>query len=232
MVVSVIGLLVAILVPSLAKSRENARATVCKTQLMEWGRAMNSYAASYGNALPFEDRPKPADDLDGDFVWDETGWICWYDALDRHFGSKKVDPRMKVCPSVPWSDPNREESYRMNSKLAEANVSDDPTKEKYERAFRKIDTLDRPSDTVILFDGDIGGGTPEQPDLDFKGRWRFSSGRDDVNYRHLKAANILFADWHVEHLRKDVLAERSLKNSRMIWQPPDVGEWDPDPPVQ
>lgn len=230
-VVAIIGLLAAILIPSLARSRESARAVVCKTNLKEWGNAMLMYVNDNRGTLPFEDRPNPENDVNGDKVWDETGWVCWFDSMDRYFGSKKADEKVKICPTVTWNHPNREESYKMNSKLAETNIAGDPDKQKYERAYRKLGTLHRPSSTVILFDGDVGGGTPTAPTLSFKGRWRASKGRDDVNYRHLKSTNILFADWHVMHYRDKALADQSVRNTPIIWQPADMGPWDPDPPA-
>ena len=138
-VIGVIALLVAILLPSLARSRENARAVVCRTQLSQWGKAMIMYADTFKGYLPFEERPNTRpnsrgliEDADGDRIWDDKGWICWYDCLDVQLG--KANARLpergvrtnerdvsgvKVCPTVRRSDPMVEESYRMNSKLAD-----------------------------------------------------------------------------------------------------------------
>jgi prepilin-type N-terminal cleavage/methylation domain-containing protein/prepilin-type processing-associated H-X9-DG protein len=233
-VVAIISLLIAILLPALAKTRESARSTQCMAQLKEWASAIRMYADDNKNTLPFEDRPKPHQDVNGDKVWDDTGWICWFDSMDKYFGVKQVSEAIKICPSIRWDDPNREESYKMNSKLAETNIAQDPDKAALERAYRKMSTLKYPSQTVILFDGDVGGGTPQAPALNFKGRWRLgvnpAGGADDVNYRHLRSANLQFADSHVERFLKKVLEEKSYNNSPVIWQPADMGPWDPDPP--
>lgn len=46
-VVSIIALLVSILLPALAKARENGKAAVCKSQLKQLGLAFNFYAEQY-----------------------------------------------------------------------------------------------------------------------------------------------------------------------------------------
>lgn len=235
-VISVIALLVALLIPSLARSREQARAVMCQSNLKEWGRAMMMYTDDYRGALPFENRPKtetdpdrpfgPVEDADGDRVWDATGWICWFDVLNKYLGASpkaEANINVKTCPTVSRGDPNIEESYRMNSKLAEHNPESP-----YYMPFRKIDTLKRHAQTVLLFDGDVGG-----KNISFKGRWRFKatglSKSDDVNYRHNRGASFLFVDWHVEPFKKKAVEKQSYYNEPMVWQPADMGPWDPSP---
>lgn len=214
-VTGVIGLLIAILVPSLAQSREQARAVTCRSNLSQLGKALVMYAANYGNMLPYEDR--------GEEV--SAGRICWFDAIDRYLSKNKADLAVKTCPTVALDEPRRVESYRMNSKLAESATAGTAEKAKYFKPYRKLDTLDRPGATVVLFDGHVGGLVTS-----FKGRWRLKGG--DISYRHNVNTNLLFADWHVEGMHKNVLKAKSVKNSPVIWQPADVGPWDPDPPAK
>lgn len=209
-VIGIISLLIAITVPAMARSREQARAVACRSNLSQLGKALLMYAQTYGGVLPYEDR--------GEEI--SAGRICWFDAIDKQLSKAKADRQVKICPTVRLDDPNAEESYRMNSKLNESSLKTDPEKQKWLKPYRKLDTLDRPGATVILFDGDVGGDTKS-----WKGRWRL--GDDDVNYRHNSYANLLFGDWHVEGLLKQVLKQRSIKNSPIVWQPADVGPWDP-----
>jgi prepilin-type processing-associated H-X9-DG protein/prepilin-type N-terminal cleavage/methylation domain-containing protein len=53
-VVSIIALLIAILLPSLGKAREQARLSVCASHLRSWGQGFHIYASSYDNALPLD----------------------------------------------------------------------------------------------------------------------------------------------------------------------------------
>lgn len=255
-VCGIVALLIAIMVPSLARSRENARSVVCRSNLKQWGNAMLMYTQAHAGVLPYENRPKPFDDPDdpclgaedenGDKVWDRKcensqwayhvrGYICWFDVLDRYFGGggKSLED-MKICPTVRRFDEQREESYRMNSKLADSTKTKTNGQEnEYYIPFRKLDTLAYPMRTVVLFDGDVGKGDPNNPKLapSFKGRWRgqLSQDGDDVNYRHNRATNLLFAGWNIENVNKKVLEKKSYHNDAIIWQPPDLGPWDPNP---
>lgn len=209
-VVGIIALLIAITMPALARSREQTRTVACKTNLSQLGKGMLMYAQNFGGYLPYEDR--------GEEI--SAGRICWFDAMDRFLVKGKLDKNVKICPTVRLDDPNAEESYKMNSKLNESSVKMDPEKKKTYKPYRKLDTLDRPGATVILFDGDVGGSTKS-----WKGRWREKD--DDVSYRHNVSTNICFADWHVTSINKKVLEKNSIKNSPIIWQPADVGPWDP-----
>src|SRR5579863_7632738 len=53
-VVGIIAILVAILLPSLGRAREAARATHCASGMRQWGIAVQMYAAEYNNHLPQE----------------------------------------------------------------------------------------------------------------------------------------------------------------------------------
>jgi prepilin-type N-terminal cleavage/methylation domain-containing protein/prepilin-type processing-associated H-X9-DG protein len=234
-VVGIIGLLVAILVPSVAKSRQQARAVVCMSNLREWGKAIQMYANDHDDTLPFENRPK-ADEVDNDvedpyypYVWKDKGWVCWFDSMDKYFGyvnkSEDFGETVKICPSVHRMAPEAEESYRMNSKLAETNETSP-----YYRPYRKLDTLKRRNQTVLLFDGKVGTVDQEtgKAEVSFKGRWRANDcpSSSDVDCRHLKRANVLFTDWHLESLTKGVLGEKSIKNEPIVWSPADMEPWD------
>ena len=51
-VVAIIGLLIAIIIPSLGKAKEIANRTVCTTHLRSQGTAFSLYAANNGDFLP------------------------------------------------------------------------------------------------------------------------------------------------------------------------------------
>src|SRR2546425_989730 len=56
-VVAIIALLIAILLPSLGKARENARRAVCGTQLKGQGSSFAIYAGQFNDYLPHPPRP-------------------------------------------------------------------------------------------------------------------------------------------------------------------------------
>jgi prepilin-type N-terminal cleavage/methylation domain-containing protein/prepilin-type processing-associated H-X9-DG protein len=53
-VVSIIALLIAILLPSLARAKNNAKKTACASNMHQIGVALNTYAAEYDNNVPPE----------------------------------------------------------------------------------------------------------------------------------------------------------------------------------
>jgi prepilin-type processing-associated H-X9-DG protein len=171
----------------LARLREEARAKTCLTILSRYATAFAAYTADHNNVLPYEN------------VGDEAlGRIVWYDALTPY-----MDRTERICPSVDRSEENSRESYRMNSKLAKGSASTP-------MPFRRLDTLDRPAATVIIFDAEYGGRK-----LSLKGKL------NDVDFRHNGKANLLFADWRVEPFERNRLMQDSA------WLPPKV-VWDPD----
>src|SRR3982751_2308067 len=52
-VVAIIALLIAILLPSLGRAKENARKTICATQLRGQGTSFAIYAAQFSEHLPY-----------------------------------------------------------------------------------------------------------------------------------------------------------------------------------
>lgn len=217
-IVGAVGIATGIAVPAIVRSRERVRSTLCRANLEQLGQVLQAYAADYGNVLPYEDRGEEK----------SAGRICWFDAIDPYLTKRGASASVKVCPTVGLDTPQCEESYKMNSKLAPSppkpgapgQPTPPPPTSEPPKPYRKLSTLTRPQATVVLFDADVGGKS-----LAFKGRWR--SEKDDVNYRHNTATNLLFADWHAEEISKSTLKKRSIHNTPIVWQPPDAGVWDP-----
>lgn len=77
-VIAIIGILAAMLLPALARAREQARRAVCKSNLKQIGLALVIYANDYNEAFPFG-LPSEEDEVDyvnGDFtvLW-KAGYI-------------------------------------------------------------------------------------------------------------------------------------------------------------
>ena len=64
-VVAIIGLLIAILLPSLNKARDNAKSATCLSNLKALGQGANTYAADWNNFLPPEYREGQANYTSG-----------------------------------------------------------------------------------------------------------------------------------------------------------------------
>ncbi len=175
-VISIMALLIALLLPALARSRRSARAAECLSNLRQHGVAFNLYEIDYG-ALPHEDDSNHPEIL------------CWYFGLNRYlgvmndesvYGLRDFYPKVKLCPEVDRTAPAFIKAYRFNSGL-ETNA----------QPFVKLQWIARPVSTPILFDAEYTGSG-----LSFKGR------EGKVQARHLGSANVLFADWHAEPILK------------------------------
>ena len=84
-VVSIIALLIAILLPSLAAARERARLAVCQTRLRAWAQGFHMYAGDFYDSLPL-------DGGDGDpqgavpiGIWGDQG--LWFNGVTKYMGT-------------------------------------------------------------------------------------------------------------------------------------------------
>lgn len=78
-IIAVIGVLAAILLPALARARENARRTSCLSNLSQLGLIMHMYAQENEWDLPWSGGDDQADcllDLVGDYVTDVHVFVC------------------------------------------------------------------------------------------------------------------------------------------------------------
>ncbi len=125
MVVAIIALLISILLPSLAKAREQAKKVYCSNNLSQFGRAINVYAGEYGYFCPHNPGPGylPSDQANPTYPRDRfdpcIGWLLTYamrmtppehmeDPVTKkstnHFSWQALDedelPDICVCPSA------------------------------------------------------------------------------------------------------------------------------------
>ena len=106
-VISIIALLIAILLPSLATARQVAQMAVCSSNMRQFGLASGMYQPDYEfYALPINinvTAGSPYDNNGGDATWQE---FMWYEYLNR-------DESILQCPSLdpdfyfnPWGGNN------------------------------------------------------------------------------------------------------------------------------
>mgnify|MGYP000920859145 CR=1 FL=1 len=122
------------------------------------------------------------------------GQVSWQEALLMYTGDNRT---VMVCPAVDPGHPGYLESYRFNSQLQREGEQYQPMAE-----------LRAPSRTVVVFDGSTGSGA-----VNPKGKWE-----DVTKSRHNGQANFLFADWHVDTYRAELVR---------AWEDTDELIWDP-----
>lgn len=221
-VVAIIALLVAILLPSLARARELAKRAQCGANTHQLGLALHMYT--------LQNRYFPGHHL-------TTGRrdILWPVRLNRFM----KQPQIFSCPSAPpdtvWNGRDRiyhdlasalpEEqatfAYGYNDWGVSETIGGNPPvynyglgghiNHEYEGEVR-LERVKRPSDMIAIGDSDSGSTNPKAR----SGVWDTAidpiddSGLEWPGDRHLKGACIVFADGHTEWLLQSRLVEGTI----------------------
>ncbi len=178
-VVAIIALLISILVPSLAAARQQARGTICLSQLRVLGQGLNIYLNDNRDVLPPGRLPKlsgqscdPYAVVYGRHKFRPTFLTMMSGAVgvppfddpqackgvqDMHGepgDQQNYSYRGYVCPSVPnWTD-ERNGSYGYNYQfLGNSRLLDDAVETSYKRWPVKITSVKFPGRTVCVADG-------------------------------------------------------------------------------
>ncbi len=181
-VVSVIGLLVAILVPSLSVARKQARAVLCLSRCRALGVGMNMYLNEFGAFPAHQLRMR---DFDPTLVEDVR--FRWFDAMALELSSGTLmRPRdmanaeweqvrrdnlffdVQTCPSTKQWEVGRNNAYGYNYKyLGSARTSLNTANRHRPYECYPIQGVRAPADTIAFADCDGTGWTkpwaPEKP---------------------------------------------------------------------
>jgi prepilin-type N-terminal cleavage/methylation domain-containing protein/prepilin-type processing-associated H-X9-DG protein len=112
-VVAIVGMLMAVLLPSLSRARTQSKLSVCLSNLREIGIAIQAYAMQYNDAIP----RGPAEPLPyfPDQGWDEwatnqvwIGMLRSTQGLGPLLARDITDPRILFCPADDSTDPVEE----------------------------------------------------------------------------------------------------------------------------
>jgi prepilin-type N-terminal cleavage/methylation domain-containing protein len=237
--VTVIALLIALLLPSLARARKHAREVVCAANLRSWGQAFYSYADSHNGTLPHADdraRNRPADAYDPAHPEHEC---CYIDVVPplmkrrpwREFaeGAKPARdiwqcPQAKPLPDSAYSPAYRPSvkgyhSYAMNSYLEyDFPFGREPDDKEYP-PFLRLSQCRAISRSLLLFEQTLDPkfGYAGQGGLSMAGRYTAEDARAYAE-RHAHnrvglGANVMMLDDHVEWQRG--LWDQSLANPRV-----------------
>lgn len=221
-VVAIIALLVAILLPSLARAREQAKKVQCASNTHQMGIALHMYVLQH--------RYYPGHHL-------TTGRydILWPVRLNRLMNQ----PEAFWCPSAPedtqWdgvrriyhnlasAQPNEQATFAYGYNdwgVAETINRNPPVLNRglgghINRSYEgevKAEHVKRPADMIAIGDSDSGSTNPKARN----GSWETAidpiddGGLEWPGDRHLKGANIVFADGHTEWLLQSRLVDGTI----------------------
>ncbi len=212
-VVAIVGLLMAILLPSLAQARQQARSAACKAYVRQLGMGMTMYLQQYG-AYPAHQWILPGDVR-----------IRWFNAMARILGGYEV----QGCPETANWDIGRNNSYGYNYKYL-GSGRDNAIGPKAPLENFPVKGVPAPAMTIAFGDSDgTGRDLPHEngvnnPDMlgnhgytldptyiPWYSEQTYSGGvlepfawkyhRTYMSTRHLGGSNFCFADGHAEALK-------------------------------
>lgn len=200
-VISIIGLLIAILLPALQKSRKAARTTLCLTHEKQIGLVLLMYCNDFDGQLP---------DVDTGIGGGKNWWSTKLFLKHRTLGNRAV---ILGCPSTDvklWQNNTFTKGvcYVWNQYVREENWSRGPQ--------RRLDSFAWPSEIMSITDlnlerspGYIAGlaSTPATPHLLHTGR---------ASYRH-DGSNLLFLDGHAQRRAQGWNEDARLWTDKVNW---------------
>lgn len=211
-VVSIIALLAALLFPTFARARANARLTYCANNLHEFGTALSLYTNDWDDNYP-KIHYTSEDNFGGGLIpylqkWGKGIWLC----PDNEF------PRSKDPSLFPDGSYYTRFDYGPNENffyyVADRNCAspDDPP--------RSVSTVKNASASIMFFEGIWPGVFPSShpylPALNPQGE-----EYEGFGYMHNWRPNYLFADGHVRSM-----ALRQTLTPEVLWD--NIGDWCPE----
>jgi prepilin-type processing-associated H-X9-DG protein/prepilin-type N-terminal cleavage/methylation domain-containing protein len=246
-VIGIIGVLMAILLPSLSRARRQARIVQCASSLRQFGTANLMYVGEQnGWCVPI----KTAQNSNKDAAFYGTlNYLPWYmNTIMRKHLMMPVPPRTKtggasyttndwvenwpkglLCPDGIVSQELKKgtitHSYGWNRETIGKPLTGTP-------AFNaglavKLTQVRRPSEKMQMVDGNwfyLDGVALNTP-ADWRSKWDIFGDREPgvagapimVEYRHNQGANVLFYDGHVAWLRKQEVHTTDAGVNGKLW---------------
>jgi prepilin-type processing-associated H-X9-DG protein len=219
-VIAVIAILAALLLPTLAKAKEQGKKINCISNLKQLQVCWELYADDYSGALA------PNDDVTSDagplmFNFNQTSWCQGWPRTDTNTAAVQAgllfpynrSTAIYHCPSdvsqVQDANGNllpllRTRSYNMSQSVNGLGLMIDPDMgvpvDVYQPCFMKVSAITNPAPSRLFVFIDENEGTITDAQFGYSmpnytpGEWW-----DMPSNRHLQGANLSFADGHVEY---------------------------------
>jgi len=204
-VITIVGILLALLMPALAGTLQAAQQVACAVNLHHLAAATQLYLKDHdGRCFAYGEEPnwyfgvQTAGSGEGNRILDlSQGQLAPYLGGSTDVGT---------CPSVPFGGAykpkfkNAKWTYGVNLYLATCEVSGMPRTRKSGSLFGAILPSDASRTLVFADSSEVNSfQAPASPSNPMVEDWYYiEPKRRYVHFRHSGRANVLFADWHVE----------------------------------
>lgn len=241
-VIAIIALLLAILMPSLKKVKEQAKMVVCKTNLHQWGLIFGMYTN--------DNNSKFMPGIDEDWATGKYSWIVslipYHDTPEIRFcpNAKRTEAQGQSGPKAAWDmtpDVNagqltalRDSLYKTGSYTVNWWVnSSDKVSGAYDRSNKWKTALQSDTSSIpVLMDGGFILARPRADDEPpaYDGQFAYADGGRGLKRvctdRHGGKVNILFMDWSSGKVElKELWNQRWHKNYVRPAEEPIWPEW-------
>ncbi len=201
-VIAIIAILASMLLPALSNARDEAKSSTCKNNLKQIGMFNALYCDAYdGMPLPGAMKCSSSLALDWTEVLYNSG-LAGLTASDN-IGANKI----LLCPSQPELITSSTGAFKVPQKQYIANaktmVEIKWLNSAYRRAYN-FKLIRKPSQIMTLTDSNSTSST----------FWDHPSFKTGPRYsvRHREGLNMLWADWHVTHMKINQVVAHSVNN--------------------
>ena len=194
-VIAIIAILAAMLFPTFARARENARRSSCSSNMRQINLGVMQYTQDYDERLP---------SVLGGTAGQATigGWIYYttfggtqagnFDPTKGNLYPYVKSSQIFVCPSD-TDGQTTGNSYAMNSCITSSNAPGGTSK--------SLAAFDETSKWMLMCEESATSGTADQTTGSTNDGFFYESGEDNLSFRHLDGSNISFMDGHVKWYR-------------------------------
>ncbi|WP_169980020.1 DUF1559 family PulG-like putative transporter [Tautonia rosea] len=236
-VMAIIGILVGLLLPALAWSRESARRAQCQNNMRQLGAAWLAFATANNGRFPSLSHELHSG---GSPIDTTRATVSWIQSLRPYLDN---NDQIRVCPNDPEADARltaesvyientnsgvltdywvgNSTSYTLNEYFADSFQSQmtglDVTR------VRNLSDVSRPAHTILAFESIIPASEAESGDHThstswfrppYRNNWR-EVQREVATDRHNGASNLLFLDGHVESVEEEELKLRAEQSTNV-----------------
>jgi len=201
-VVGIMALLLSVLMPALAKARQQSKAVVCLSNLRQMAIAAHTYASNNNDYYPigYLSDPNPMDPIAINECWDFKHIKNW-DTLEQ-----------TVEPGILWQGETVMAIQQCPSFKGDANSGDPYTGYNYNTSFighgdrevvkipARTTEVKNPVQTALFGDGEYYDGANKFMRSPFKSSYDTFAFRaaGTQGYRHSRRTNVVYCDGHAE----------------------------------